>query len=369
MADDTPKDEKTEEATPKRLEQAREKGQVPFSQEIVAALMLWMAVGAAYVGGAMLVESAGGVIRSSVELLPGLGPQDFTAKTAPTLLRKAAEAMLPALLVFVLPLLAMGLLAGFSQVGFQITPDAVAVKFSKLDPIKGFSKVFGTRAVVRFGLALGKLGALVSCLGIVGALQLHHLGVLGDMELGPSLKVAASTVMAPVAAALSAILLLSVLDLIYQRFQFSKDQRMSKKELKEDFKQSEGDPQLKGKIRQIQREMAGRRMMADVPKATVTITNPTHVAVSLLYDPDSGSSAPRVLAKGLDEVAQKIKAVSAENSVPLYEDVPLARALHAQVEIGEEIPEDLFEAVAVVIGYVMGADASAAKQRQAEVAR
>ena len=326
-------------------------------------------VDAMLIGGGMLFEAGGGAIRSSIELMPGLGPQDFTPKTAPGLLRSVAQSTLPALLVFVLPLLAMGLVAGFSQVGFKIAPEAVAAKFSKLDPIKGFSKVFGTRAVVRFGLAVGKLGALVACLGVVGALQMYHLGVLGDMELGPALKVALSTVMAPVAAALSAILLLSVLDLIYQRHQFAKDQRMSKKELKEDLKQSEGDPQLKGRIRQLQREMAGRRMMADVPQATVTVTNPTHVAVSLLYDPDSGSSAPRVLAKGLDEVAQKIKAVSRESNVPLYEDVPLARALHAQVEIGDEIPEDLFEAVAVVIGYVLGADASKASRRQAEVAR
>ena len=156
--------------------------------------------------------------------------------------------------------------------------------------------------------------------------------------------------------AMTVVLALSLVDLAYQRYQHEKDLKMSKQEVKDDMKSSEGDPHLKARIRAVQRELASQRMMQDVPKATVVVTNPTHYAVALLYERGGedgvGASTPRVVAKGVDHIAQRIKEVAREAHVVCFEDVPLARALHAQCEIGDEIPVDLFQAVASVLAYV-----------------
>jgi flagellar biosynthetic protein FlhB len=153
---------------------------------------------------------------------------------------------------------------------------------------------------------------------------------------------------------LGAILVLALIDFFYQRFQYEKDMRMSKQEIKEENRISEGDPHIKAKIRQVQRDMAFRRMMSDVPKATVVVTNPTHYAVALRYEraDDGAAAAPRCIAKGKGPIARRIKALARENGIVLYEDVPLARALFAQVQVGQEIPEELYAAVAEVLAYV-----------------
>ena len=161
------------------------------------------------------------------------------------------------------------------------------------------------------------------------------------------------------AAGLLVIIAISLIDLIYQRLQFAKDQRMSKKEIRDEHKNAEGDPHVRARIRQIQREMAMSRMMDDVPDATVVITNPTHYAVALRYV-DGTDAAPTVLAKGLDEVALRIRAIAAENDVLVVEEPPLARALHRACDVGDAVPEDLFEAVAKVLAYVYRAQGAAA---------
>ncbi|HKX45279.1 MAG TPA: EscU/YscU/HrcU family type III secretion system export apparatus switch protein, partial [Planctomycetota bacterium] len=177
-----------------------------------------------------------------------------------------------------------------------------------------------------------------------------------DGELRPTLKAGATVLAAAIAGALVAIVLLALVDLLYQRWQHERDLRMTKQEVREDLKQSEGDPHLKARVRQVQRELASRRMMEEVPKATVVVTNPTHFAVALRYELDAGDGerlgAPRVVAKGADLLAQRIKHVAREHAVPCYEDVPLARSLYARAEVGREVPEDLYEAVATVISFV-----------------
>jgi flagellar biosynthetic protein FlhB len=185
--------------------------------------------------------------------------------------------------------------------------------------------------------------------------ELPRIAALSGADTGPLLAGLARVGVRCAAAALVAIALLAVLDYLFQRFQHERDLRMSKKELRDELKNTEGDPQLKARIRQVQRELARSRMMAEVPKATVVVTNPTHYAVALRYDRDAdhaGGRAPRVVAKGIDHVAARIRELAREAGIPCYEDPPLARALHARVELGQEIPESFYQAVAGVLAYV-----------------
>ena len=221
---------------------------------------------------------------------------------------------------------------------------------TKLDPVKGFQKLFSLRAVVRTALAAAKVLAISLVMGVIAYREVDEIARVGDSDLGPILVALGGVSLKAAAGGLVAIVVLALVDLVYQRFQHDKDLRMSKEEIKEENRIAEGDPHVKARVRQIMRETATRRMMAHVPKATVVVTNPTHYAVALLYEDREG--APRCVAKGKGFVARRIKEVAREAGVVLYEDVPLARALHAQVELGREIPEELYAAVAEVLAYV-----------------
>ena len=270
-----------------------------------------------------------------------------------SLLRASAEDGGMAVLMFAAPLFVLSLLVAFGQVGFQIAPKAIEMEPSKIDPIKGIGRLFSMRSLVRTGLALLKLAAIGLAISLTAYGQLDELASIDGVDVGPALLVGNGLFVRSCVAALISILAIAVIDLAFQRWQHSKDLRMSKQEVKEEMKNVEGDPHVKGRIRQLQREMASRRMMHEVPDATVVVTNPTHYAVALKYDRDDADGfAPRVVAKGVDSVAQRIKELARENDVICFENVPLARALHAQCEIGDFIPEDLFEAVASVLAYV-----------------
>jgi flagellar biosynthesis protein FlhB len=348
--------ERTEAATQRKLEEAREKGQVAISQELVTALMLCAAAGAILMAGGRLAETLGQTIYSALATLEGLGTEELEAQTAALLVVREARRLALPLAGLLAPILIMGLLAGYGQIGFQFSGKAIELDLTKLDPIKGFGRIFSLRALVRTGLGVAKILALGSALWIAASSQVDRLIRLGPSELGPSLAVGLQVQTRFLAIVLVAILALALIDFIYQRFQFDKDQRMTKQEVRQEHKNSEGDPMVKGRVRRIQREIATKRMMSAVPKATVVVTNPTHYAVALSYPRDADGkaleSAPRVVAKGLDEVAQRIKALARESEVPLYEDVPLARSLHAQCEVGDLIPEELYAAVAAVLQQV-----------------
>jgi flagellar biosynthetic protein FlhB len=214
--------------------------------------------------------------------------------------------------------------------------------------------MLSARSVVRTGLAILKIAAIAGVMATIAWLQLGDITTLGGGELGPVLAGTGYVAARCVAGAIGVVVLLAVLDLLFQRHQHGRDLRMSKQEVRDEMKSTEGDPHLKGRIRRVQRELAARRMMADVPTATVVVTNPTHYAVALRYEDEERSqrSAPRVVAKGVDHLARRIKELAREAGVPLYEDVPLARALHAQCELGDQVPVDLYEAVAGVLAYV-----------------
>jgi flagellar biosynthetic protein FlhB len=363
--------ERTEAATHRKLEEAREKGQVALSQELITALMLCAGAASMLMAGGHLAEVLGQAIHDAAAALADLGPEELEPKTVALLIGREAQRLALPLAAMLAPILVMGLLAGYGQIGFQLSSQALEVDPSKLDPIKGFGRIFSLRAVVRTAQGVAKILALGTALWIGASSQIDRLIRLGPSELGPSLAVGLEVQTRFLAIALVSILALALVDFLYQRYQFDKDQRMTKQEVRQEHKNSEGDPMVKGRVRKIQRDIATKRMMSNVPKATVVVTNPTHYAVALAYPRDEFGraleSAPRVVAKGLDDVAQRIKAIAVESKVPLYEDVPLARSLHAQCEVGDLIPEELYAAVAAVLQQVWsGSPQARRRQAQAE---
>jgi flagellar biosynthesis protein FlhB len=359
VAEEPDKQEKTEDATPRRREESREKGQVSLSQEVTSALILLVGLIVLIVSGSWFAQGAGTLVANAVTSLPLQGREELSEAGAAGWMTASAAHMAMAAVALIVPLFAVGLLACYGQAGFMITPAALAWDPARLDPFKGFGRVFSARGGMRTLMALAKILTITTTVVLTAWGQLPHLASLTGSEIGPIMAAIGSVALRCTSAALAAILALALTDLFWQRFSYERDMRMSKKEVRDEAKSTEGDPQIKSKIRQLQREMAQSRMMSDVPKATVIVTNPTHYAVALRYERDEPPqknkrrrSAPYVVAKGVDHVAQRIKAVGREHSIPTIEDVPLARALHREVEIGDEVPEQLYQAVATVLAQV-----------------
>lgn len=355
MAEEGDSEDKTEEATPKRRDDAREQGQVAMSQDTVAAVGLLMTALVLVVSGGAVASQAGALVVDSCSNLGDLGRMEMSEADVATMFTECARRFALPVAIVVVPLIAIILLTAYAQVGLQITPKAIAWNPGRLNPIQGWSRVFSMRGVIRTSIASAKLSVVITVAALAAWSDVPAMSSLVGIELGPALAAAGSVLAHAATAALVAIVLIAFVDLLYQRWQHERDLRMSKKDIREEVKTTDGDPHVKARIRQIQRELARSRMMADVPKATVVVTNPTHYAVALRYERDTderAGRAPIVVAKGVDNVAQRIKQVAREAGVPLHEDVPLARALHAQVEIGQEIPERLFQAVAGVLAVV-----------------
>ena len=344
-------EEKSFPATPKRRQEARAKGQVARSSEFGAALTLLAVVLALH---ALLPGEGGLSLLRDLQSTFQFNPHDsaFTFETVHQWHTRAlgweAKIVLPVLLLAV----ALGLVSGVGQVGFAVTPEALAPQWNRVNPATGLKRLLSTRGTVEALKGLLKMG-------LVGGVC--YATLRGGIESGDLLR----TMHEPLTEVVSVVggliwalglrvsvilMILAVADYAYQKYEFEKSLKMSLSEIKQEAKQSDGDPQIKAKIRRLQREMSKRRMMQDVPKADVVITNPTHFAVALTYD--GGGSAPKVVAKGQDEVAARIREVARENKVPLVENKPLARTLYSTVEIGREIPADLFEAVAQVLAFV-----------------
>jgi len=353
MAENQDKDQKTEEATPRRLQEAREEGQVALSSEFVAAIGLLVGGAAMMFGGGQLMQAIGEAIHDTARAIRAAATTELSLQGAAEILEGRLRGIAWPLALVVGPGVLALAIAGYGQVGLQFTSKAVEIKPDRLDPVQGMSRLFGLRSLVRTAMAAAKVVAIAATVAVVAYWHVDEVIRMGSAELGPLLVGVGTIAFRCALAALLAILALSLIDLLYQRYQHRRDLRMSKQEIKEEHRLTEGDPHLKARIRQQQREMATRRMMADVPRSTVVVTNPTHYAVALRYDPDWSQRAPVVVAKGADFLARRIKEVAAEAGVARYEDVALARSLYARVEIGEEVPEELYSAVAVVIGYVL----------------
>ncbi|WP_413460005.1 flagellar biosynthesis protein FlhB [Herbaspirillum huttiense] len=347
MAEDSDM-ERTEPATGKRIERAREQGDVPRSRELATTLML-------LVGGSCVWLFSGPVVTSLDRILVATLTFERAAAFDPALLFDMLNAHLLEVAISMIPLAFLMTLAAMAAPlmlgGWLFNTSSLAPKFSKLNPISGFANMFSVNSLVELGKAVLKtlLVGTVAWLAIRG--QMDAVMGLGVESLKTAGAHSAQLLWISFITMVSALILIAALDVPYQIWNYGRKLRMTREEVKQEHKESEGDPHIKGKIRAMQRAMARRRMMAEVPTADVVVTNPTHFAVALKYT-EGKMGAPKVVAKGADDVAAKIRELAREHKVPLLEAPPLARALHAHTEIGDEIPEALYTAVAEVLAYV-----------------
>jgi flagellar biosynthetic protein FlhB len=340
--------EKTEQATPKKRQESRNKGQVAKSAEVSTAfIMIGVFAVLFFTGGWMINILLSIFTKSIVEY----ASWDITIENVTTMFQQVT---LEATIVL-LPIMAIAMLAGvagnYLQIGFLFTTEPLLIKLERLDPIQGFKRIFSLRAIVELLKSVFKILFISFVVFSFVYHKKHEVLLLSQKGIGYSLEVL-GTLTIQIGLSVGLILLfLSVLDYLYQKYDFEKNIRMSKQDIKDEYKKTEGDPLIKSKIKERQRQMAMRRMMQEVPRADVIITNPTHFAVALKYDANT-MDAPKVIAKGLDAVALKIRDIAKEHNIITMENKPLARALYHQVEIGESVPEDLFKAVAEVLAYV-----------------
>jgi len=340
--------EKTEPATPKKRREAREKGQVAKSQELPGALVLLACFASFSFFGGFMKERYIRLFRSTFQdyLLTDVTIPNVSSLFG-NLFREGLLLLTPIFLVSVL----VALLANFLQVGVLFTGEPLRMKFSKINPVEGFKRMFSMRSLVDFLKSILKMSIVGIIIYQTFWSERGHLLVLGQVPLKDSLSYVADLTVGLGIKTGIILAVLAVLDYFYQKFDYEKNLRMSKQDIKDEYKKTEGDPLIKGKIREKQRRMAMQRMMQEIPNADVIITNPTHFAVALKYDAKE-MSAPRVIAKGADYLALKIKEKGRQHDIVLMENKPLARALFSQVEIGQAIPAELFQAVAEVLAYV-----------------
>ena len=342
--------EKTEKATPKRKKEAREKGQVLQSKEINSAFILLFVFLALRFAGPYMYKN---ILSFTYNAFTDMNNNEALFTISGTSNMLLSMILLTAKVVFPIIGIAflIGLICSYSQVGFLFTTKSLKFDLNRINPINGFKKIFSKKSLVEFSKSLIKIG-------VVGYITFNYLFKqsknlinLLDMELTQMVSYLFQTTVNIAIRAAVVLIILAVLDYFYQSWEYENELKMSKQEIKEEYKQMEGDPLIRSKIKEKQRQISMRRMMQDIPKADVIITNPTHYAIAIRYDSDY-ESAPCVLAKGKDIIAHNIRKVATEHDIPIVENKPLARAVYFSVEIGAYIPPDLYQAVAEVLAYV-----------------
>lgn len=348
MADDDDQENKTEQPTQKRLDEAMEKGNLANSREVTSFFMLLVL--------AITVGWFAPPIMRNTQLLlvPFLADADSLStdfKGVSLLLRHVAFASFGIIAAPLMASVVAAIAASFLQNGFVLSAEPMMPKLSKISPIAGLGRLFSMRTVVEFIKNLLKFGVLGAVAFMSVYPELTHIRQLPNESVQNILLFLAMLAGRMTIGVAIAMFFIALMDIIYQRFQHNKSLRMSKQEIKDEYKQSEGDPHIKQRLRQLRMERAKNRMMSAVPTADVVITNPTHFAVALKYDTKT-MKAPLVVAKGQDLIALKIREIAEENDVPVIENPPLARALFASADLEKEIPVAHYEAVAKIISYV-----------------
>ena len=341
--------QKTEEPTQKRIEDARKKGQVASSREVNHWFMILAATVAMMMVLPGMMERLRGLLVKFIGQ-PHQMPTDFNSLH--DMLIELVGAVGMVLLPLTVLLIAAALLAGLVQNGLMFAPDQLKPKFEKISMLKGVKRLFSSRSLIEFLKGVLKLVIVAAVAVMLMTPEFDRLEEISSQSIAASLALLHGLAVKLLIGVLAIVSLIAALDLLYQRMMHTKQMRMSRQEIKDELKQTEGDPLVRGRLRQIRRERAQKRMMAAVPQATVVVTNPTHFAVALKYDIDE-MPAPMVVAKGADHVARRIREIAEENDVPILQNPPLAQALHAGVEIGEEVPEQHYKAVAEIISYVL----------------
>ena len=349
MADDADQSSKTEEPTGRRLAEARKHGDVAKSADLASWASLAGVTGAIVVAGGWACQD---LTRRLLPFLTSAGDVDLDGGGAVEVFRHALDAAAPIMILTLGAGAISGVAGNVLQQGFLWTTEKMKPDLSKVSPLEGFKRLFGIDGFMQFLRSVLKI--VVVAWVAWASLKPHSSEIQGLSGMDPAaiLPFAAQLLRTLAISVLTLLGVGALIDWIWQRQRFMSKMRMSREELKEEIRQSEGDPHIKAKVRQIRNERARRRMMAQVPRATVVIANPTHYAVALLYK-QGETEAPVCLAKGTDKVALKIRETAEAAKVPVVEDPPLARALYAQVEIDEAIPVGHYQAVAKIIGFVM----------------
>lgn len=345
---ETEQHDRTEQPTQKRLDDARREGRIPRSRDLTAAAVMITTGIALKMAGTSVGTQLGQMMKSGLTISRAkLLDERLLAGTFGDLALMAAYAVAPLLLLTLVAAVGAPLVLG----GWAFSAQALTPDFSRLDPVSGVARMVSIRSWVELLKSLGKFAIVGGAGALVVWNDMDQLMGLGREPVHAAIGHAMAITGSALIALTCALVLIAAVDVPFQLWQYNRDMRMSREEIRQENKESEGSPEIRGRIRQLQREMAERRMMNDVPKADVIVVNPTHYAVALRYD-DKTMRAPTVVAKGVDLMAARIREVASEHKVPILEAPPLARALHRSVEIGDEIPADLYVAVAQVLTYI-----------------
>jgi flagellar biosynthetic protein FlhB len=349
MAEEADQDDKTELPTQRKLDKAHEEGDVPKSIEVVnwfmlSAATLWVLIASGWITTS-LTGSLRGILENAHQISIDGGGLN-------ALFRFSLITIVVALAIPFAAVLIAGIAGNIVQHRPVVAPKLLMPKLSRLSLIQGFKRIFGVEAIVNFLKGLFKTAIVGTVLVLVLWPYRGHFESMASADVAAVLPQTYIMTLKLLAAVVAIFTLIAIADFLYQRFRWMKRQMMTREELKQDYKETEGNPEIKAKVRQLRAEQSRRRMMANVPKASVVIMNPTHYAVALQYE--SGMEAPVCVAKGVDSLALRIKQVALDSDVPVVENPPLARALHATVELDQTIPTEQYQAVAEVIGYVMG---------------
>lgn len=338
--------ERTEQPSSRKREQARQEGNIAVSKELGSFFMILGSLLVLYFAGLWMATASAEFMKNSFHIVR----EEMTVKAVSELFQSVSYKffliIMPALFIPVFGALSYVIQNGFVFTGKGLTPD-----FSKIDPLSGFKRMFSLNSIAELVKSLLKVGVLTYVVYVNVASEWHNIPLLIDMEMMSSVAYMAKVTLSIMTKTVWVIAVIAGLDYLYQKWSHEKGLRMTKDEIKEENKELEGDPVVKARIKAIQRELARKRMMQDVPAADVVVTNPTHLAVALKYDRLKGG-APIVVAKGAGFIAEKIRELARKSGVPVIENKPLARSLFKIVEVGSEIPVDLYKAVAELLAYV-----------------
>jgi flagellar biosynthetic protein FlhB len=350
MAEDTPQEEKTEEPTARRIEKAREDGQVLRSQDMTTAVVTIGFIASLYSLGFFLGPRFVALFRDSLGFsIDSLNDQSAMVVRLATIMGESYLVLSPVLAISIL----LAISGATALDGFVFSWKAIEPKASKVNPISGLARIFGLKAVVELVKAVLKFSLVASIAGMYLYTNYDQILLFSRGDIASNIYDAVPFVLFGALIVSTALAVIAAIDVPYQRFEFIRKLKMTKQEIKDEFKEIEGHPEVRQKIKEKQKEMAEQRMLQDVPDADVVITNPQHFAVALSYDQDS-EAAPKVLAKGKGLIALRIKEIAKENQVLVFESPQLARAIYFTTELGHYIPQALFLAVAQVIAYVFG---------------
>lgn len=348
MAEQDDSFEKTEEPTPKKLEDARKKGQIARSKELTTTLLLVFSAFALLMFGKYIANAVYNITQRTFTLSRD---ETYDHKHMFQVLEMAVSEVSFPLLVFILVAMIGGIYGTIALGGYNFTWSSAAPKASKLSPMKGFKRMFGKDAIVELLKGIGKV-MVISCMAYIALQMFKHEALHLGAELYPlNIFHALSMIEWAFLILCCGMIPIALIDVPYQRHKHNKEMKMTMQEVKDERKNSEGDPMVKNRVRRIQYQAAANRMMQEVPNADVIVTNPTHYSVAIQYDQD-GNRAPVMVAKGLDELAMHIRKIGKSHEVPIVESPALARAIYYSTEVNHEVPQKLFMAVAQVLAYV-----------------